>query len=149
MAANPSTSNRFDLASNPGTMVSYPVAASTHIYQYTHVMLVGGYLVPAADTSGGVYAGQALQEQNNTGANGALNCLVATPNECPFKTFGFNAGNATATTVGVHVFAIDDNSVVVAGSSTNKVCVGRVTAVLNASSVKVDTTDRFTVASAA
>lgn len=123
------------------------VAASTTIYQYTHVCFNGsGYAVPGADTSGYVYAGMSITSANNAGgAAGAIGVSVSTPAVAPYK--GFNATGADQTWVGARVFLADDNSVTKTTGS-NHICAGLCVAIggsanIPSGMVMVDTTQRF------
>lgn len=140
-----STANRPDLASNEVAYINYPVKASTHIYAGSHVMVIAGYAMPCADTSGGDYVGQAATEANNTGADGAITVQVVPNVLDPFKTFNA-ASPAIATWLNKRVFLADDNSVTLFAGSTNKVCAGTVVGIVNSGSsgsVMVDTSRRF------
>jgi hypothetical protein len=140
-----STAPRPDLATNPTQSISYPIAAATQIWQYEHCCVNGsGYLVPAADTSGLKYAGQADNSVNNTGAAGALSVNVQSPELNPYATF--NATSPVASWVGSHVFFVDDNTVALAGTTSNTICAGRCELIKvsgTSGSVLVNRTDRF------
>lgn len=142
------SANNPSVVTNPLAWVEFPVKGSKHIYQGARVMLVGGYLLPAADTSGGRFVGIALEEANNTGADGAITCKVQLAETEPIHTVAI-ASAATQATVGVNVFLVDDQTVDIAANSTNKVAYGMVVKFLSAGWVQVNTAARFTPASAA
>jgi hypothetical protein len=56
--------------------VRYPVKASAVIYKGAMVMILAGYLTPAADTAGGKVVGVAQESVTGTGADGGVYCLV-------------------------------------------------------------------------
>ena len=57
-----------------GIEVEFPVAAATKIYAGSMVCInAGGYVAPAADTSGYSFAGVAMEQVDNTaGADGVM-----------------------------------------------------------------------------
>jgi hypothetical protein len=112
-----STGPRPDLITNPTVAINYPVQGSTQIWQYEHCCVTNsGLLVPASDTSGLVYVGQASMSVNNTGADGAVTCPVQSPLINPHATF--NATSPATSWIGAHVFFIDDNTVGLHGSTS-------------------------------
>lgn len=131
---------------NPGEIIEYKVKGSTHIYQGARVCVQSsnGYLLPGADTSGIIYVGIALEEVNNTGSDGAAICRVqfADSESIGIQTIAI-ASTATQATVGNFVYLVDDQTVDVAGGSTNKVAFGRVVKFLSAGWVQVNTFDRY------
>lgn len=117
-----------------GVIVSYKVDTNTQIYKDTLVSLVAGYLQPADDTSGDLFAGVAMENvDNNPGAAGALNCRVWKQGVFTF-VYG---GTATQADVGKAVYAVDDQTVDLVGVTTNDILVGYITEVLTATSVRV------------
>lgn len=115
-AANRRTRSRHPRASE----VSYPVAASTTIYQGTLVMLVAGYLVPAADTAGGKVVGIAQEYVVNAGAAGAEMCLVSSGD-----AYHFTGSSIVQADVGKLAYVADDSTVQDA-VNTNGVVAGRI-----------------------
>jgi hypothetical protein len=140
-----STANDFGMITSKVSSIPYPVAATTHIYQYTHVGLTsGGYLVPADDTAARTYVGLSAQEVNNTGADGALYCDVVPPIVEPFHVFNA-ASPAIATLLGQLVYFLYDNQVALVGTTTYDNVAGRVVEVMStatAGKVRVDTSQR-------
>jgi hypothetical protein len=140
-----STGPRPDLITNPTVTINYPVKGSTQIWQYEHCCVTNsGLLVPASDTSGLVYVGQASMSVNNTGADGAVTCPVQSPLINPHATF--NATSPATSWIGAHVFFIDDNTVGLHGSTSNTICAGRCEAVVltgTSGQVLVNRTDRY------
>jgi predicted RecA/RadA family phage recombinase len=126
------TANRDDLIQD-GAIYVFPVAASTTIYAGSAVCLnSSGYLVPAADTSGNVYAGEAISFINNSaGSAGAMTCACRLSGVAQFVF----AGTATQATVGAKVYVSDSQSVNT--TTTNSVLVGRVVEFDSANSVRV------------
>ena len=146
-----STQARPDLQTNPTVSMDYPVATNTQIWQYEHCCVnAAGYLVPASDTAGLLYVGQARMSVNNTGANGAVSCPVESIHVNPYATF--NAVTPLPAWVGQHLFFTDDNTVALTGSTSHTVCAGRCETILitgATGSVRVDRTDRFAPTTAA
>ncbi len=103
---------------DPNTL-AWPVTASTKIYGGTLVAIASGYAVPAGDTSGHVFVGVATDTvDNSSGANAALDVKVQ-------RTGLFQlAYSGTAPGIGDTVYAVDDNTVGVAATTTNDVKVG-------------------------
>jgi len=128
-----------------GSQVAYlvlPLKASTQFYRGGHVMLVGGYLTPCADTSGGTYAGRFLDPDvlTTSAADGTFSGKVTPPNMEPYQQF--TVSGADNTWNGTKVFFTNDY--MVAQSSSNSVIAGRVVKELSSTVVIVDTTQRWT-----
>lgn len=147
-----STADRFDIQNNDGPWYPVPVDASTHIYSGTLVAIgvgtsgagTGSLLTPLADTVGLRFFGISRQNVNNTGTTGGeVTCQVE---PIPvIKRILVNATTPLQSWVGKLLFAIDDHTVGLAGSTTNTVVVGRCLAVWKtgaSGSVIVDTEDR-------
>jgi hypothetical protein len=98
-----------------GSSYSYPMAASTHIYAGSLVVLdTAGNAEPATLATSKVAVGVAQEEVNNTGAAAAKNITV--------KTGVFRLGNhgsITKTSIGDMVYMYDDEAVQASGSSTS------------------------------
>jgi hypothetical protein len=148
MAATPLTANSPNI--NPGlptSFIQYPVAASAHIYAGAFVADNGsGYAVPMADTAGYFYLGRAQAEADNSaGSAGAINVNIDPwdgDSNDRYTEIAVNAANATrATYLGKHVFFVDDNSVNVAGGTSNTIIAGRCVGVLSANNINVDMMD--------
>jgi hypothetical protein len=125
--------------------VTAPVLASAHIYQSALVCCnSSGYAVPAADSAGYVYMGQAVLEANNAGgSSGAINVEINPPaSDDTSRYLQVNASNPGQTWFNQHVFLIDDQTCALAASTTNDVILGRVIGV-GASWVIVDTEDKY------
>lgn len=112
-----------------GIVQAFPVAANTQIWSGTAVMLVAGYLVPAADTATGSFQGLAFEDCNNVaGGNGAVFCRVtlATLDDpgllTPFMT------SPAATDIGKIASWTDDHTV--ATTTTNSVVGGQIVAII-------------------
>lgn len=141
-----STADRFDQASIDMNEVEFPVYRSTHIYNGCCVMLVSGYLRLLADTSGGVFVGQATQNiLETTAADGGVNCKVRPLGKIQYLEFDATSP-AAATWLGVLVFASDDHTAALKASTTNDVCLGRCVAISKTGTsgkIIVDVLDRF------
>lgn len=112
-----------------GAIQPFPIAANTQIWAGTAVMLVAGYLVPAADTAGGHFQGLAFEDCNNVaGADGAQYCRVtiATLDDAGLLT-PFMASPA-ATDIGKIASFTDDHTV--ATTTTNSVVAGQIVAII-------------------
>lgn len=122
-----STAARFDLASvQEVSSLTFPVAASTTIYQGTLVAInAAGNALAAADTAGLVVVGIANQTVNNAGgAAGALSIEVQ-----PLQTLNnveVYAVNPLQTWVGFLVYIVDDHTAALATSTANDIVLGRV-----------------------
>ncbi len=99
---------------------SYPVAASTKIYQGAVVMInSSGFAVPAADAAGGKVVGIAEKTvDNSAGANGDLKV------NCRRGVFLLNATSITQAMVGTVMYVVDDNTIDDA-TGTNSIKAGR------------------------
>lgn len=134
--------NNLENTSLAGSELLFPVAGTTHIWQYSQVGTnASGYLVPVADTAGIVPFGYAETETNNTGSNGAASC--------PVQLYGFgvdsslwvyNTSGATQAWVGTLVYFTDPQTV--AASSSNSIVAGLVTQYLSATQVVVNSARR-------
>lgn len=107
-----------------GCKRSFPVAASTHIYQGTLVYVnTSGYASGATATGVNGFAGIAVSEVNNTGSAGDLSVEVYT--EGDFVLVG--AGTYDQGTVGVPVYGDDNFTINISIGSTSVpigLCVG-------------------------
>lgn len=93
-----------------------------------------GYLVNAADTTGCLFQGILDKTvDNSAGAAGAKNGRVITDGA---HDFAFS-GTATQAMVGVKVYAVDNQTVAVAATTTNDVLVGVITEFISATKVRV------------
>lgn len=136
-----STAARDTAVSRLAGKIPFKVKGTSKVYRNTHVCVVGGYLVLAADTSGMQYVGLCTQDvDNSAGSDGDLTALVQPPQIDPYHEF--NASSAAQTWVGQLVYFVDDNTVALAATTTNDVPAGRVVQFLSASKVLVDTTNR-------
>jgi hypothetical protein len=113
---------------------SAPVAASTTIYKGALVCYnSNGYAVPAADTAGFVFAGVAREQvDNSAGGNGDDDVELWTGDVYQFDCSGF-----TAADVGKSVYAVDDQTVALAATTTNDIKVGTVARFISATKVAV------------
>jgi len=115
-----------------GNIVSYPVKASQTIYKGALVAVDStGYALPAADTSGHVLVGVAVEKaDNSSGSSGDIDVRV-------YKTGTFEVAKASAaqTDVGDLMYVLDDQTV--ASSSTNSVKAGYVVEVPSSSKVRI------------
>jgi hypothetical protein len=98
--------------------VRYPVATAVTIYKGTIVMLVAGYLKPAADAAGGIVVGVAQEKVVNAGADGAAYCDVDCNNSWRFVGSGIVAAD-----VGKTAYVADDQTVQDA-TGTNSIVAG-------------------------
>lgn len=125
-----------------------PVAASTTIAAEDHVMFnSAGDLTFGADTASAVYAGQSEQEVDNSGGiAGAKTCRVRPP---VGEYHRFTASGASKSWHGKLVSFVNKTTVALSGTNTNDVQVGRVWYCESATSVIVNTADRFDLGAAA
>lgn len=128
----PSTSARYDIASDAVSRLLLPVAAATVVYQGVLVAhQTDGYTAQIADTAGHVLAGIAEQTVDNTGgADGDLNVPVQPINgPAGLNYVELNAANPDDSWLGKQAFFVDDNTVAIAGV-TNNVLAGMVRQIL-------------------
>lgn len=113
----------------------YKVKASTKLVAGAAVMTdASGWLVNAADTASCLFQGVLDKSvDNSAGANGAKEGRVITQGA---HDFAFS-GTATQATVGQKVYAVDNQTVALAVTTTNDVLVGVVTEFISASKVRV------------
>jgi len=106
-----------------GRVFAVPVAATTRIYKGGLVGIDGdGFAIPASDTASQKVIGVAIEEVNNTGADGALNVRVDA--DCEFR---FVATSITQAMLGTMMYVVDDNTVDDAAGPTNDAPVGPMT----------------------
>jgi len=92
-----------------------------------------GFVTKASDTSGEIFAGVALETTDNSaGAAGDKDVRLWKEG-----IFEMNCASATQAWVGKDVYAVDDNLVALAATTTNDVKVGRVVAFVSATKVRV------------
>jgi hypothetical protein len=136
----------FEATLQPGGILKNSVVASASVvFQGSHVCIDGsGYTAVGADTSGFIYLGQSVSPKATGAADGSVKISVQLP-----PRYGvFTASSPTQAWIGTHAFLADDSGVVVqAGSSTNKVIVGRIIYIdPDGVSVIVDTYDKYALA---
>lgn len=121
-----------------GVVRPYKVAASTLLYGGGLVHLnAGGFAKKASDTAGEKFVGMAQENADNSaGANGDKDVLVYADGVIDLAF----SGTATQATVGQKVYAVDDNTVALAATTTNDVLVGTVVEFISASKVRVSLT---------
>lgn len=104
-----------------GIELDFPVAADTKIYAGSMVCVdADGYAVPAADTSGYLFLGVALEQvDNSAGADGAKNVRVRRTG-----VFEFDAASITQAMIGDPMYAVDDQTFDDAAGPTNDIKVG-------------------------
>jgi hypothetical protein len=119
--------------------IPFPVAADTTIYENENTGInSSGYAVPMSDSAAIVFQGYALEEADNSGANGAINVpvnLICSGEDG--RLYMFNTVSATQAWVGTLVYFTTDNS---AGqSSVHSNVAGMVVQILSSSQIVVDT----------
>ncbi|MBM3457334.1 MAG: hypothetical protein FJX77_02195 [Armatimonadetes bacterium] len=126
-----------DAKEQPGTVVSYPLAASTTIYKGTLVAVnAAGYLLSISDAANLIFVGVAEDTINNSsGAAGDKSARVRKDGTFEFVYAG---GNATQANVGDVVNAQDNQTVDEdAALTTNDYPVGVVAEFVSASLLRV------------
>ena len=96
-----------------------------------------GYAVKGADTASCVFLGVAKEQKVISSAETDGTTKIRTYRDGIWR-FAFGAANAVATSVGTVVYITDDNTVDVAGTTTNDIAVGKIVEVESASVVWVD-----------
>jgi len=107
---------------------AYPVATDTTIYKGSLVMInSSGYAIPGADTASCVFVGVA-QEQVvvASGADNGSKYVKVARLGCYRFAYG---GTAAITDVGTMAYLVDDQTVNVAGSTSNDIPCGKITQV--------------------
>jgi len=106
-----------------GRTLRVPVATAKHIYKGAIVAIdANGFATPGTDTAGLQVIGIAMEDVNNTGADGALFVHV----DCE-REFLFTASSITQAMLGDLMVIVDDNTVDDAAGATNDIAVGRLT----------------------
>jgi hypothetical protein len=90
-----------------------PVDGGSHIYGGTMVaeLTATGMLVPGSTASSGDCIGVALHEQNNTGSDGDVRCMVESDGIFVFVNGSNTDACSDATPIGTPVYMIDDHTV--------------------------------------
>lgn len=124
-----------DTRRQEAVILPFPVEEATKIPEGALVSVnAAGYAVNATDTTAERVVGVASAEADNTsGADGAIDVHVWTGGAHTFVS-GFSA---TIANVGDKVYAVDNQTVDLAGTTTNDVLVGVVVGVLSTSAVRV------------
>lgn len=116
-----------------GVLIDVPLAA-VKVFKGANVSFnTSGYGKGSSDTASESYAGVAFETVDNS-AGSAGDDSVRVYME---GVFSMNASSATQAWVGQDVYAVDDNVVALAATTTNDVKVGRVVKFVSASEVKV------------
>lgn len=104
-----------------GIELDYPAAAGAKVFAGSLVCVnADGFAVPAADTSGYVFVGVALEQvDNSAGANGAKSLRVRREG-----VFEFDAASITQAMVGDPMYVVDDHTFDDAAGPTNDIKVG-------------------------
>ena len=107
-----------------GLLVGFLVAASTKIEAGKMVAVnASGYLVEASDAASIIVVGIADETQDNSsGANGALTCLVKRGQVFKLKN---HTTAVTQASVGSNVVVADDETVTTAAGATNDIVAGK------------------------
>lgn len=144
------------VTTRPLGWLTLPVADNVIIYKGARVMVVGGtgYATPAADTASGIYVGIARETVDNTISGHTAGGLTVTVERV---AAGASldalheitmATSFTQASVGKFAYLVSDNTADIAANSTNKVVYGRILLRINSTTAVVDTSDRWTLATA-
>ena len=122
-------------ARNPGNLTGCHVKASTTVYGGSLVarLTSTGLIQPGADTASTTFAG-VLREQKTGNASGTTDAEVYQSGDWEFA---FGAGNATEALCGTAVCITDDQTVDIAGTTTNDIACGKVVEYVSATKVRV------------
>jgi len=117
-----------------GNIIAYPMLTNTSLVEGAAVMTnAAGYLVNAADTASCIFAGIVDKSiSNNPGASGAKKARVRANGIHDFVTAGL-----TQADVGKKVYAVDNQTVALAATTTNDVLVGQIVEFISATKVRV------------
>lgn len=126
---------RKDTRRQEAVRLPFPVEENTKIFEGALVSVnAAGYAVNASDTTGERVVGVACETADNTGgADGAIDVIVWTDGAHSFAS-GFSA---TIANVGDKVFAVDNQTVDLAATTTNDILVGVVVGIESSSQVRV------------
>jgi len=118
-----------------GDVMDYEMVASDIIYKGSGVCAnAAGYALPAADTSGLITIGVAVEKKDNSsGSAGDETVLVWRRGVFEFTTSGLTIAN-----IGDDVYWVDDNIVNLVGVTTNDIIAGRIAGFISATSIWVD-----------
>lgn len=119
-----------------GVEVPFAVATLTKIYAGAFACVnAAGYLVPGADTAGLIFEGISREYADNSlGLNGAINCLVLRRGLVKAKM----ATPITIANIGDNVFLVDDESVDLAGNTTNDIFAGIIAGYIDVNNAWID-----------
>lgn len=117
-----------------GVLVDVTLAAATKVFAGSNLNCnAAGFVKKASDTTGESFAGVAMETiDNTTGAAGDKYVRVWKEG-----VFSMNCTGASQAWVGSDVYAVDDNLVALAATTTNDVRVGRVVQFVSATEVRV------------
>lgn len=126
---------RKDTRRQEAVILPFPVEENTKIVEGALVSVnAAGYAVNATDTTGERVVGVASASADNTGgADGAIDVTVWTNGAHSFVS----QFSATIANVGDKVYAVDNQTVDLAGVTTNDVLVGVIVGIESASQVRV------------
>ncbi len=126
---------RKDVRRQEANILSYPVAASTKLFEGALITLnASGYAVKAADTTNFTFVGVCDETaDNSSGSAGDIRVKVWTYGVIDVVA-GFSAAAADA---GLKVYATDDQTVDKVGTTTNDILVGKIVEVVSASKLRV------------
>lgn len=131
------TTTDIALTRTEGGSISYPLAASAHLYAGAFACLnSSGNLVNGADTSGLRFAGIVQEEtDNSSGSAGDLSAEIIVEGTYELAALGLAAGDE-----GKYVFLIDNQTVGLSsdGDVDNHIRVGRILEVVSATKAVVD-----------
>ena len=128
--------NGYEACDKSGALVGYNIKGSTRIFAGALVSIddATGYLVPAGDAAGRTFAGVAYETgDNTTGTDGAIGIRVK---KTGTYIYGFS-GTANQAVIGKKAYAVDDNAVALAATTTSDVYVGDVVALVTGGKVRV------------
>ena len=118
-----------------GIEKGYPMAAATTIYGGSLVMAnASGYAVPGADTASCVFLGVAKERYDNSDGLASAVTAIVKRHGC----FIFACTGMAITDVGKAVYLVDDQTVGLAGTTTNDIFCGVISRYISATSVEVD-----------
>lgn len=131
------SADKASIAYQAGSSEDFPVYQSSTIYLGALVMVnASGYAIPGSDTAGGIFVGVNLdaQQDNSSGSDGDLDVTV-TREGLFLMTFDTAISQAN---VGDQCFLVDDQTVDLAGDTTNDIYCGVITKYVSSTSAWVD-----------
>ncbi len=124
----------YEACEKPGLLAGYNAASGKRIFKGALVSVASGLAKGAGDVAGETFVGVAYEEcDNRTGADGAAGVRVRKTGSYVFRF----AGSRSQALIGQKAYAVDDNGVALAATTTNDVYVGDIIGLVGTDKVRV------------